>query len=210
MTFNTISLVFLALALIWFLWNSWKPSWDLFSPGRLYNIVWFGAIGITCLNWSDLQTEWTGEFWFFLLVSILAFQSGVALVRARAPKGQLQNRPKAPNHRPSQFYTDPDRFLKYLGLVLLVATAGYALQAYLSGGIPVLSENPEEARVRFYGLFWGPLEKVSFLMASLFSLVIPLGALFFLTARNSTARQRIAVGLAVIASVVVSQVLKVL
>lgn len=150
MTFNTTSIMFFALALLCVLWRFRKPTWDLFSPGRLYNVVWFSCIGITLLQWSDLQMDWTGRSYFYILSSIAAFQLGNVL-------GKQRRRPRSRGHQISPGVSgrtkpgrmDVDRFCFALSIIAVVWLIAFQLRTHEIKGLPILSGDTEIARKAF-------------------------------------------------------------
>lgn len=148
------STFFLALSATWFLWGVRKPTWDPFSPGRLYGAIWFSAIGITTLYWSGLQTRWSTSAWFWILSSVGAFEFGSVAA------GSLQHLRRNESRRHG--FVDGKATVQRLEnssqrrlLVLLALMSGICFTAFYLrveqiGSIPLFSDSPEMARWEFY------------------------------------------------------------
>src|SRR3989344_1816457 len=46
------------------------------SPLWLMLSAWLASIGISRLQLSELEKEWTGEFWFLVFISLISFTVG--------------------------------------------------------------------------------------------------------------------------------------
>ena len=53
---------------------------DLFSPGRVFGLIWSLAIGLTDLKLSRLQHQWNSYEWMMLLIGIASFFLGTFVV----------------------------------------------------------------------------------------------------------------------------------
>src|SRR5258707_11516275 len=192
MTFTCTSVIFFVVALIWFFRGVRKPSWDPFAPVRLFGALWFTAIGITTLYWSELQMQWTYWSWFCVLGSIGSFMAGASL----AGRGKSQG---TESHRvPTRIELDPKRFVKAVSLLYLVCLAGYLWRVAVVGGLPAFAENVEQARWAFFDIEHGSLlDRITGNLAFLFAaVVISCSLFFFITEGKSGSRKvHVAIGL---------------
>ena len=191
--------LFLMLGVVWFLWGARKATWDPFAPVRLFGAVWFTAVGLTNLYWSELQMRWTYWSWFCILASIASFMVGAYLA---GPKGSE----KRENLRFSRrIELDPGRFLIAVGVLFAVCLAAYAWRVYLVGTVPALATNVEEARWAFYDIENGSaLDRITGNLAFLFSAVVIVCSFFFMvpTKKSGSWRTNIVVALLLVSAIV--------
>ncbi|MCX7797881.1 MAG: oligosaccharide repeat unit polymerase [Melioribacter sp.] len=69
---------FISFAIFFFIitYSLVKREVDIFSPSKLFVLVWSLSIGITQLKLSRLQFDWTTLSWIYLLIPIFAFLAG--------------------------------------------------------------------------------------------------------------------------------------
>src|SRR5262249_6859097 len=160
------SALFLVLGAVWFLWGARKPSWDPFAPIRLFGAVWFSAVGLTNLYWSELQMRWTYWSWFCILGSIATFMAGAYLC------GATKLTKKADLRFSTNIEIDSRRFLVAAAVLYMVCLAAYMWRIYLVGNFPAFASNVEEARWAFYDIENGSaLDRITGNLAFLFSAV---------------------------------------
>jgi oligosaccharide repeat unit polymerase len=192
MTFTRTSIIFFVVALAWFFRGVRKPSWDPFAPVRLFGALWFAAISITTLYWSELQMQWTFWSWFCILGSMGCFMAGATVAGLGKPQGTQSL------GVPIRAELDPKRFVKAVSLLYLVCLAAYLWRVAVAGGIPAFATNLEEARWVFFDIEHGSvLDRITGNIAFLFSAVVISCSLFFfvMEGRLGSRKVRMTIGL---------------
>ncbi|MBU1100660.1 MAG: oligosaccharide repeat unit polymerase [Bacteroidetes bacterium] len=128
-----------------------KKESDLFSPARVFSIIWISAIGLAELKLSWLQHEWTLYGWGMLLIGIFSFYLGVFIVFVIN-----LNRPMIPISRLRIFYSEnvvnKNKFLILIAILFLIYTGSYLANYLIEGFVPIFSNDPARARGEF-GVF---------------------------------------------------------
>lgn len=62
------------------LFSMFKKGTDVFSPARLFSLVWSFAIGLTDLKLSRYQIQWSFFSWIMLLISLFSVLTGMFVV----------------------------------------------------------------------------------------------------------------------------------
>ena len=62
------------------LFSLFKKETDVFSPARLFLIIWSLAIGLADLKLSRYQINWTNYSWIMLLISLSSMLIGMFIV----------------------------------------------------------------------------------------------------------------------------------
>ncbi len=176
-----ISIAFLTLAVIVFLMGG-RKTWDLFSPVRIFSAVWLGAIGITHFKLSGLQEDWTEYTWIVILASILSYLIGSFSVYSifRIKSGQVSDLKLADK---LETEWDEDRLKQAIYFLFLVATLSYAFEAYRLG-IPILSRNPDQARIGFS--YSGFVHHISVIHTDILLLI----GIYFMIRRREISREK--------------------
>lgn len=139
-----ISFVVLFILLI----SLFKSKADIFSPARLFLIIWTGSIGLTELKFSGLQREWTIYSWIIVTVSLLSFLIGIFSVYAQnfdqKTHTVLQIRDIIINQK-----IKSDTLLKIIYVLFFIYLLSYLAIYLVVGFIPLFSARPDLTRTKF-------------------------------------------------------------
>ncbi len=142
---------------------------DIFSPARVYLLIYSLLLAVYSLNLSRLQTPWS-------ITSIILFYGASAmfvvgcLIATLAAQGKFTPWKLNLTHIRRELESDAKTVdWNWLYKVFLGCTAlfilSFLVSAFLTGGVPMLTSEPDEARIAFfsatlptnYGLFFGPI-----------------------------------------------------
>ncbi len=142
---------FLCFLIVGLIFLSLRYKGDIFSPGRIFGVIWFLAIGLTDLKFSRLQHPWTMLQWCFLLIGVFSFLMGIVIVNV-----VYLGKPTLSIDRIRQIvskliYNDVVAFRVVIFLFFLYM-GSYSIAVIIHGSVPLFSKVPSEARTRF-GIF---------------------------------------------------------
>ena len=183
-----MSLVSLFCFLIAFLivLSCFRRRADIFSPARVFGLVWTIAIGLADLKLSRLQHEWSTFAWIIMLIGLFSFLVGIFSVsilfigKSSHPIYDIRRRPYSLEIFPNTFY------LSILILFCLYIIA-YIVEWFKAGALPLFATFPDRARSEFpiFGihLFIGAMPVILFLIVEyLFIVKTPMIRKIILTA----------------------------
>lgn len=128
-----------------------KKDTDIFSPGRLFVIVWSLALGLTNLKLSRHQIEWSLFSWFMLFITLLSFLTGVFIVYVINSDKQLRT---IKSIRISTFSSSLNNELlfKYIVILFIGYIFSYIISYLVIGYVPVFTRFPGLYRTN-WGIF---------------------------------------------------------
>lgn len=136
------------LVLFVLLISLFKTKTDIFSPVRLFLIIWTISIGLTELKLSRLQREWTIYSWIIIAISLFSFLLGIFFVYA-------QNFDKR-KHTVLQIRDifiiqkiDSETLLKIIYILFFIYLLSYLTIYLVVGFIPLFTTRPDLMRTRF-------------------------------------------------------------
>lgn len=125
-----------------------KKGTDVFSPVRLFSIIWSFAIGLTELKLSWLQKEWNIYSWVMLFISLSALLLGmfsVYVINFGKPILSVGNaKIKLSNYR-----VDKKKLLKVIVCLFLAYIVSYITIYLIVGFIPLFTNDPNSARTKW-------------------------------------------------------------
>lgn len=124
---------------------------DVFSPTRLFIIVWSFAIGITQLKLSTFQKNWTMFSWIMLILTLLSFIAGLFIVYSLNADKNIKS-VKEIRKIMSSKTIDVDLLYKILLIAFLLYLISYLISFLIMGFIPAFSPRPE-IRTQWTGVF---------------------------------------------------------
>lgn len=124
---------------------------DVFSPTRLFIIVWSFAIGITQLKLSTFQKNWTMFSWIMLMLTLLSFIAGLFIVYSLNADKNIKS-VKEIRKIMSLKTIDVDLLYKILLIAFLLYLISYLISFLIMGFIPAFSPRPE-IRTQWTGVF---------------------------------------------------------
>ncbi len=124
---------------------------DVFSPARLFILVWSFAIGITNLKLSVFQREWSGFGWLMLMLTLLSFLVGVFVVYVLNVDKNIKTITEIREAIKAQT-VDKDLLFKVLVVSFIFYLVSYFVSFMVMGFIPAFSPRPE-IRSQWTGVF---------------------------------------------------------
>ncbi len=150
---NIIFVSLLILLLITF----FRQGSDLFSPARLFSIIWIVVLFLSQLKLSYYQFEWGIFSWYVILISIFSFLLGIYVIyslnfqTSAIPISQARNllmRAEALNE---------EKFFFWTIILFITYIVSYIIIWLIVGYIPAFTAHPNFTRVGWgifgFGLF---------------------------------------------------------
>jgi oligosaccharide repeat unit polymerase len=144
---------------------------DIFSPARVFGLIWFLAIGLADLKFSKFQTDWSFYGWLVVLLSVMSFLIGIFVVYVINIDKELISiadiRKKAHN-----FSLDAGFAYKLIVFLFLLYSLSYIINTIATGFIPMFSGHPAESRTDWgifgFGLLTHMAPSILFFVVQLF------------------------------------------
>lgn len=148
----TIIQIILTAVLLIIVLLSFRKGRDLFSPGKVFLIVWSASIILAEFKFSGFQHTWSVYSWMVLFIGLVSFLLGTyaayTLFADKKIKSVLNVRSelirKSENENLKLFYTILILFAVYI--------FSYILEVMIIGNVPIFSRRMDEARSE-YGVF---------------------------------------------------------
>ena len=133
-----------------------KKDTDVFSPGRLFALIWLLAIGLAELKLSRFQFGWTLYSWFALIVPIFSFLLGVFIVYVINSNAKID---PIINVRTRFRVSEINVHMLYAVIIILfiLYSISFTVTYMIRGFLPMFTKMPEVARTKWgvfgYGVF---------------------------------------------------------
>lgn len=124
---------------------------DVFSPARLFIIIWSLAIGLTDLKLSRYQIQWTTFSWIMIVISLLSILIGMFIayvINIDKPIQKINSVRKIIKN--SSF--NSTRLFRYIIILFWGYIISYIISALVIGYIPLFTRFPGVARID-WGIF---------------------------------------------------------
>lgn len=148
-----MSLISIVSFIIFFLLiaSSFKRGTDLFSPSKVFGIVWSLTIGLTELKLSRLQHEWNSYEWLMLSIGIISFFLGSFVVYAINFQKRI-----IPLNEIRSFFTsntvDKKKFRNIILILFLIYIFSFFGNYIIEGYLPAFHFMSGQSRM-FWGVF---------------------------------------------------------
>lgn len=170
---SPISIISFAIASLLIL-TFFKKGTDIFSPGRLFTVIWVIAIGLAELKLSRFQFEWSYYSWFVLIVPVFSFLLGTFVVYVIHTGGKVHPIMKIRNNFTISELNTQSLFGIIIFLFLLYSVS-YTITYLIRGFVPMFTKMPEVARTKWgvfgYGTFVLSIPTIIYLCLLYLSLV---------------------------------------
>lgn len=150
---NLISFTFLFIGFVILIF-SFKKGADIFSPGRIFALIWCIALGLTELKLSRLQHNWPLEIWIQMLLGPFSFLLGLTFIYVI----HLDKRVNKINYfrnNTEEYFIDSAKLFKAIIVLFSLFLISYAIIYAKTGEIPLFSARPGRARANFTMFFVG-------------------------------------------------------
>ncbi len=175
-----VSYIMFLLFFVLFL-SLFRKGADIFSPARLFILVWSLSIGLADLKLSYHQPEWSAYSWFVLFISITSVLLGMFVVYV-----VNYNKPIASisliRERIKHISFDKRLFYKLIIAVFLIYIVSYLVIYMIVGFIPLFTSLPNETRTRWSIFGFG-------LLIHLAPTILYVIVIYFLTFRGITSKK---------------------
>lgn len=133
-----------------------KKETDIFSPARLFSLIWLLAIGLAELKLSRFQFEWSSFSWFALIIPVLSVLLGIFIVYVINHYNKLYRIVDVRSR-----YSESQLNTNLLFTIILTLFALYSISFIITfiirGFVPMFTKMPEVARSKWgvfgYGMF---------------------------------------------------------
>ncbi len=128
-----------------------KKETDVFSPARLFVIIWSFAIGLTDLKLSRYQIIWTDFSWIMIIISLFSMLTGMFIIYVVNIDKPVKKIELVRNSFKKDSFNSPKLF-KYVIILFLAYLVSYIVSALVIGYIPFFTLFPGVAR-NDWGIF---------------------------------------------------------
>jgi oligosaccharide repeat unit polymerase len=128
-----------------------KKGTDIFSPARIFLLVWTLSIGVAELKFSRYQIEWTLYSWMMLLLTLTSFLVGIFAVYSINSDKNVLPIPSL-REKIKSIHLDSNLLLKIIYVLFALYILSYLISYIIIGYFPLFSVRPSESRVG-WGLF---------------------------------------------------------
>ena len=124
---------------------------DLLHPVRVFGAIWCLCLALASLRLSPMISAWGSVTWSCFLTGPAAFIGGFWLAgRLAGPPGGSRGRERGVEAAAGSLLPN-QKALIVVALSLAVGGAVLGYEYHLIGTIPMLADNPDEARLRLFG-----------------------------------------------------------
>lgn len=141
------SYIFLVAFAVFF-FSLFKKGTDIFSPARLFIMIWLLALGLAEMKLSRHQIEWSNYSWFMILISVLSALLGVFVVYVINFKKPLKSLNEIRNEL-IHFNFNKKLFFRLIIILFLVYMGSYLIIYLVKGYIPFFTSDPNSTRTKW-------------------------------------------------------------
>ncbi len=145
-----ISFICFALLIVFF-FTFFKKDTDVFSPARLFVMVWLVAIGLVEFKFSGLQKIWSIYSWIVLFVTLFSVLLGMFVVYVYYFGVEIKSISQIRNSI-SDITINPHLLFKLIFILFLAYIISYITIYLVVGFIPLFTARPDLTRTK-WGLF---------------------------------------------------------
>ena len=143
-----ISTILLFIASASFMLVKGRGAPDLLHPVRVFGALWCFCLALADMRLMPMLSDWGYVTWSCFITGLLSFVGGFWLAKRFAKRREGAQGPTF-----EEEISLPNRkALALAALCLAIGTAVLAYEYHLIGEIPILSANPDAARMRLFGV----------------------------------------------------------
>jgi hypothetical protein len=146
-----VSVLILLIASGGFLVVKGRGSRDLLHPVRVFGALWCFCLALASMRLLPLISEWGYVTWSCFLTGLLSFIGGFWLADRFSRRREVSRGPGREEEAPATTLLTHRKTLIVASLSLSVGAAVLVYEYLLIGTIPILADNPDEARLRLFG-----------------------------------------------------------
>jgi oligosaccharide repeat unit polymerase len=125
---------------------------DLLHPASVFGGLWAGCLAAASLRLLPLISDWSSTVWLCFLTALVSFPIGVWLGERISRRRSQLSLPIANDAAGVAAYSPQRRALVIASLCLGIGIIVLAYEYHLIGGIPILSDNPDQLRMELFGV----------------------------------------------------------
>ncbi len=148
---NELSVFLIASFILWIL-TLFSKNNDLFSPVRIFTLIWIIVLFLAQLKLSYFQVEWTTFSWYIVLLSLSAFLLGNFVVYSMNFLHSVHTLNESRSILMKYESIDERRLYFWILILFLVYFVSYITIWMVVGYIPAFTAHPNFTRVG-WGLF---------------------------------------------------------
>jgi len=141
------SFIFLTIFLILII-TLFKRGTDVFSPARLFAMVWSFSLGLVELKFSGLQQNWSSYSWLILVVSLFSVLLGMFIIYVQ--NFEIVSTPIVLMRETIiNFRVNSNVLFKLILLLFFAYSLSYLIVYLVAGFIPFFTKRPDLMRARW-------------------------------------------------------------
>jgi oligosaccharide repeat unit polymerase len=129
---------------------------DIFSPAKIFGIVWCFVFMLAEFKFSALQHEWTWVSWVLMILGPLYFLLAVFIVYISNYTRELPSVSHTQATIPEKYIVEK-KFLNFTGFLFVLYVTGYVVNTLYTGYIPALTLTPAQNRTEWGAFGFGLL-----------------------------------------------------
>jgi hypothetical protein len=146
-----LSILALLIASGGFLLVKGRGSRDLLHPVRVFGALWCFCLALASMRLLPVISAWGYVTWSCFLTGPVSFMGGFWLADRFSRRREVSRRPGREEAAPATSLLTDRKTLIVASLSLAVGAAVLGYEYHLIGTIPILADNPDEARLRLFG-----------------------------------------------------------
>ncbi len=124
---------------------------DIFSPAKIFTIIWALTLGLAELKFSRLQHEWNGYGWLMLSIGIFSFLLGCFIIYSQNYEVKILPLSSIRNYF-QNLLIDKKKYKNIILLLFLMYIVSFLGNYLIEGYLPLFHYNPGQSRA-FWGVF---------------------------------------------------------
>jgi oligosaccharide repeat unit polymerase len=148
----TIPQIISLIILVFLLIMSIKKNSDLFSPAKLFLIVWAFCIFLVEFKFSGFQHEWSLYSWFVLLLGVASTLLGIFISYVLSINTPSHSKNSLRDVSPTIEVPKLRKLYNITLLLFFLYLSSYIIEVLIEGNVPLFSPRMDRARIDF-GIF---------------------------------------------------------
>jgi hypothetical protein len=146
-----LSVLVLLIASGSFLLVKGQGTQDLLHPVRVFGALWCFCLALASMRLLPVISAWGYVTWSCFLTGLVSFMGGFLLTGGFSRRREVSRSPGREEEVPATSLLTDRKTLIVAWLSLAVGAAVLAYEYHLIGTIPILADNPDDARLRLFG-----------------------------------------------------------
>lgn len=125
---------------------------DLLHPVRIFGALWCFCLALASMRLLSLISDWNSSMWSCVLTALVSFIGGFWLAKRFSDRHAAGLNVATADAAPAHSLLPNGKTLLVAAICLAAGMAVLAYEYSLLGEIPILSNNPDIARMRLFGV----------------------------------------------------------